>query len=104
MAVFSASMRRRSPYQPIADLLAHYARRDAEKLAIVDLDQETLDQLRRARSGGDRHRRGAQRAGRRKGSRVLLLSDETSRKLLIWLASGGSARWSLRSISSSMRP
>ena len=27
-------------YQPIADLLAQYARRDPAKLAIVDLDQE----------------------------------------------------------------
>ena len=53
------------PYQPIADLLAQYARRDAAKLAIVDLDQGELDQLRRARAGGDRHRRGAQAAGRR---------------------------------------
>ena len=29
------------PYQPIADLLAQYRRRDPDKLAIVDLDQET---------------------------------------------------------------
>ena len=65
------------PYQPIADLLAHYARRDAGKLAIVDLDQESsisFGALERAVT--DVAAALAQR-GVRKGSRVLLLADET---------------------------
>ena len=74
------------PYQPIADLLAHYARRDAGKLAIVDLDQESsisFGALERAVT--DVAAALAQR-GVRKGSRVLLLADETLEKLLVWLA------------------
>jgi len=74
------------PYQPIADLLARYRRRDPAKLAIVDLDQETsisfgaLDRAVTDIAGALKHH------GVGKGARVLLLSDETLEKLLIWLA------------------
>ena len=75
------------PYQPIADLLAQYRRRDPDKLAIVDLDQETLDQLRRARARGHRHRRGAQAARRRQRQpRAAAVATRRLEKLLIWLA------------------
>ena len=74
------------PYRPIADLLAAYRERNPDKLAIVDLDQETsisYGELERAVTdiaSALRHK------GVGKGSRVLLLSDETLEKLLIWLA------------------
>jgi acyl-CoA synthetase (AMP-forming)/AMP-acid ligase II len=86
MANVFGEHRPKIPYQPVADLLAQYRQRDPDKLAIVDLDQETsisfggLDQavtdIAAALKG----------AGVGKGSRVLLLSDETLEKLLIWLA------------------
>jgi acyl-coenzyme A synthetase/AMP-(fatty) acid ligase len=74
------------PYQPIADLLAQYRRRDPDKLAIVDLGQSTsisygaLDRAVTDIAGALKER------GVGKGGRVLLLSDETLEKLLIWLA------------------
>ncbi len=74
------------PYRPIADLLADYAARDAAKTALVDLDQHDrsitfgeLDQI-VTDIAIDLKRRGLA-----KGDRVLLLSDETLEKLLIWL-------------------
>ncbi len=48
------------PYQPIAELLAQYARRDPDKLAIVDLEQETSISFGALERGGHRHRRRAQ--------------------------------------------
>jgi long-chain acyl-CoA synthetase len=74
------------PYRPVADLLAAYRERDPDKLAIVDLDQDT------SISFGELDRAVADIAaalkarGVDKGSRVLLLSDENLEKLLIWLA------------------
>ena len=41
MADIFGDHRLKIPYQPIADLLAGYRRRDPDKLAIVDLDQDT---------------------------------------------------------------
>src|SRR6185437_14921394 len=86
MANVFGEHRPKIPFQPVADLLAQYRQRDPDKLAIVDLDQGTsisfggLDQavtdIAAALKG----------AGVSKGSRVLLLSDETLEKLLIWLA------------------
>ncbi|MFL6796707.1 MAG: class I adenylate-forming enzyme family protein [Xanthobacteraceae bacterium] len=74
------------PYQPVAKLLAQYAARHPEKLALVDLDQGTsisYGVLERAVTdiAGELERRGVA-----KGSRVLLLADEILEKLLIWLA------------------
>lgn len=74
------------PYRPIAELLAEYARRDPGKTAIVDLDQNgasiAFGELEQVVTdiAIDLKRRGV-----RKGDRVLLLSDETLEKLLIWL-------------------
>ena len=74
------------PYRPLADLLAEYARRDPAKTAIVDLDQDgasiTFGELEQVVTdiAADLKRRGG-----KKGDRVLLLSDETLEKLLIWL-------------------
>ena len=71
------------PYQPIADLLAIYAERDPDKTAIVDLESGTaidfgqLDQVATDIAA-------YLKSGRRKGSRVLVLSDENLEKLLIW--------------------
>jgi acyl-CoA synthetase (AMP-forming)/AMP-acid ligase II len=74
------------PYQPIADLLAQYARRDAEKLAIVDLDQETSITFGAIERAVTDVAAALKQRGVRKGSRVLLLADETLEKLLVWLA------------------
>ena len=86
MANVFGEHRPKIPYQPVADLLAQYRQRDPDKLAIVDLDQETSISF----GGLDRAvtdiAAALKRAGVGKGSRVLLLSDETLEKLLIWLA------------------
>ena len=74
------------PHRPVADLLAEYAKRDPSKTAIVDLDQGnasiTFGELEQVVTdiAADLKRRGV-----KKGDRVLLLSDETLEKLLIWL-------------------
>ena len=86
------------PFRSVADLLADYARRDPGKAAIVDLDQGGASGLAPERPAKcaaitfgeldqvvtdiaiDLKRRGVA-----KGDRVLLLSDETLEKLLIWL-------------------
>ena len=85
MSVF-ASQKPALPYRSVADLLGEYARRDPGKTAIVDLDQNSasitfgeLDQV-VTDIAIDLKRRGV-----KKGDRVLLLSDETLEKLLIWL-------------------
>src|SRR3979490_1838726 len=86
MADVFGKHRPKIPYQPVADLLAQYRRRDPNKLAIVDLGQGTstsfgaLDRAVTDVAGA------LQQKGVGKGRRVLLLSDETLEKLLIWLA------------------
>jgi len=73
------------PYQPIAELFAKYKARDSSKTAIVDLDENSsitfgqLDQITIDIGVYLKNR------GIKKGSRVLLLSDENLEKLLIWL-------------------
>jgi len=73
------------PYQPVADLLAKYNKRDPNKTAIVDLDQNSSITF------GELDRVTTQIAallklkGAKQGSRILLLSDECLEKLLIWL-------------------
>ncbi len=74
------------PYQPIADLLAQYRRRDPDKLALVDLDQETSISFGALERAVTDIAAALEHEGVGKGSRVLLLSDETLEKLLIWLA------------------
>ena len=72
------------PYEPVADLLAKYARRHPRKTAIVDLETETaidFGQLERAAIDVAAYLKSK---GIRKGSRVLVLSDECLEKLLIW--------------------
>jgi acyl-coenzyme A synthetase/AMP-(fatty) acid ligase len=72
------------PYRPIADLFGHYSARDPRKTALVDLDQNSsitygeLDQVTRDVAALLKSK------GIKKGSRVLLLSDECLEKLLIW--------------------
>jgi long-chain acyl-CoA synthetase len=73
------------PYQSVAELLAKYKARDAAKTAIVDLDSGSstnfgeLDQIATDIAVFLKSQ------GIKKGSRVLLLSDECIEKLLIWL-------------------
>ncbi len=73
------------PYQSVSELLTKYKARDAAKTAIVDLDQGS------SISFGDLDQIATDIAvflkskGIKKGSRVLLLSDECIEKLLIWL-------------------
>ena len=80
------------PYRPVADLLARYRARDSAKTAIVDLDDDSsisfgeLDQI-TIDIGVYLKGRGI-----KKGSRVLLLSDEISKSSWSGLASGGLAR------------
>jgi acyl-coenzyme A synthetase/AMP-(fatty) acid ligase len=72
-------------YEPVADLLAKYARRDPDKPAIVDLDSGTtisFGQLERVAIDIAAHLKSR---GIGKGSRVLLLSDGNLEMLLIWL-------------------
>jgi acyl-coenzyme A synthetase/AMP-(fatty) acid ligase len=67
-------------------LLAAYRQRDPDKVAIVDLDQEssiTFGELDRAVIDAAS---ALKNLGVGKGSRVLLLSDECLEKLLIWFA------------------
>jgi len=72
------------PYRPIADLLGHYRDRDPAKTAIVDLDSGS------AITFGELDRITTEIAcllksrGVAKGGRVLLLSDESLEKLLLW--------------------
>ena len=72
------------PYQPVADLLAKYRARNPDKTAIVDLETGTsinFGQLDRAAIDMAAYLKSK---GIRKGSRVLVLSDECLEKLLIW--------------------
>jgi acyl-coenzyme A synthetase/AMP-(fatty) acid ligase len=74
------------PFRSTAELLSDYAKRDAKKTAIVDLDhqssinfgdlnQATLDVAHALKKMGVGH-----------GDKVVLLSDEVLEKLIIWLA------------------
>ena len=82
----SVGTSRKIPYQPIADLLAQYRRRDPDKLAIVDLDQRTSISFGALEAAVTDIAAALKRKGVGKGARVLLLSDECLEKLLIWFA------------------
>src|SRR5215470_17854449 len=72
------------PYRPIGELFALYRDRDPAKTAIVDLDSGsavTFGELDRITAAIARLLKSR---GVAKGSRVLLLSDETLEKLLLW--------------------
>jgi acyl-CoA synthetase (AMP-forming)/AMP-acid ligase II len=72
------------PYEPVADLMAKYARRNPKKTAIVDLETGTaidFGQLDRVAIDIAAYLKSK---GIKKGSRVLVLSDECLEKLLIW--------------------
>src|ERR1700738_1095775 len=86
MASVFGEHRPKIPYQPVADLLAQYRQRDPAKLAIVDLDQGTSISFGALECAVTVIAAAPKAAGVGKGSRVLLLSDETLEKLLIWLA------------------
>src|SRR5260221_1569020 len=73
------------PYEPVADLLTKYARRDAGKTAIVDLESGTaitFGELERVAIDVAAYLKSK---GLKKGSRVLVLADEHIEKLLIWM-------------------
>jgi acyl-coenzyme A synthetase/AMP-(fatty) acid ligase len=73
------------PYEPVADLLAKYAKRDPSKTAIVDLESGTtidFGQLDQVAIDIAAYLKGR---GIKKGSRILLLSDGNLEMLLIWL-------------------
>ena len=73
------------PYEPVADLLAKYARRDPGKTAIVDLESGTsitFGELERAAVDVAAYLKSK---GLKKGSRVLVLADEYLEKLVIWM-------------------
>jgi acyl-coenzyme A synthetase/AMP-(fatty) acid ligase len=85
MADVFGEHRPKIPYRPIADLLAHYRQRDPDKLAIVDLEQETSIRYGALEAAVTDIAAALAQRGVGKGSRVLLLSDENLEKLLIWL-------------------
>ncbi len=74
------------PYRPIAELFAHYRDRDPGKTAIIDVDSGAaitfgeLDRITNEIAWLLKSR------GVTKGSRVLLLADESLEKLLLWFA------------------
>lgn len=73
------------PYQPVAELLPKYAKRDPDRDAIVDLDSGTritFSQLDRITTDIAAYLKGR---GIRKGSRILLLSEGCLEMLAIWL-------------------
>src|SRR5262245_53196891 len=73
------------PYEPVADLLAKYARRDPNKTAVVDLETGTsisFGALERAALDIAAYLKSK---GLKKGSRVLVLADEYLEKLMIWM-------------------
>src|SRR3954466_15983244 len=72
------------PYEPVADLLAKYARRDPGKTAIVDLETETAIDFGRIDRIAIDIAAYLKSKGIQKGSPVLGLSDECLEKLLIW--------------------
>src|SRR4051812_7810946 len=72
------------PYEPVADLLAKYAKRDPAKTAIVDLESGTAIDFGRLDRIAIDIAAFLKRKGIKKGSRVLVLSDECLEKLLIW--------------------
>ena len=71
-------------YEPVADLLAKYARRDPGKTAIVDLESGTAIDFGRLDRIAIDIAAYLKSKGIIKGSRVLVLSDECLEKLLIW--------------------
>lgn len=73
------------PYEPVADLLAKYARRDPQKPAIVDLDTGTAIGFGELERVAIDIAANLKSRGVKKGSRVLLLSDGNLEMLLIWL-------------------
>src|SRR5208337_3160619 len=85
MAAVFGDHRLEIPYEPVAELLAKYRERNPDKTAVVDLDQAAhisfgeLDQIATDIAAG------LKRQGIRKGSKVLLLSDENLEKILIWV-------------------
>ena len=72
------------PYEPVADLLAKYAWRDPSKTAIVDLESGTAIDFGRLDRIAIDIAAYLKSKGIKKGSRVLVLSDENIEKLLIW--------------------
>jgi long-chain acyl-CoA synthetase len=73
------------PYEPVAGLLAKYARRDPDKTAIVDLETGASIDFGRLETIAVDIAAYLKSKGIRKGSRVLVLSDECLEKLLIWM-------------------
>jgi acyl-coenzyme A synthetase/AMP-(fatty) acid ligase len=72
------------PYQPIADLFTKYNARDPGKTAIVDLESGTSIDFGRLDHMVIDIAAYLESRGIKKGSRVLVLSDECLEKLLIW--------------------
>jgi acyl-coenzyme A synthetase/AMP-(fatty) acid ligase len=72
------------PYQPIADLFTKYNARDPGKTAIVDLESGTSIDFGRLDHMAIDIAAYLKSRGIKKGSRVLVLSDECLEKLLIW--------------------
>jgi len=73
------------PYSSVADLIAGYRRRDAEKPAIVDVDRDRSISFGELEPAVIDIAAALRQRGVQKGSRVLLLAHENFEKLLLWL-------------------
>ena len=74
------------PFESTRALLTKWRKRDADKTAIVDLDQDgksiTLGQI---AAEADRIAQFLREHGVRPGDKVALLSDENIEKLIVWM-------------------
>ncbi|MEP9348783.1 class I adenylate-forming enzyme family protein [Xanthobacter sp. KR7-225] len=73
------------PFASVPELLARYRDRDPDKVAIVDLDQDTQITFGALAELADRIGARLVEAGVGTGDKVLLLSDECLEKLVLWL-------------------
>jgi acyl-coenzyme A synthetase/AMP-(fatty) acid ligase len=73
------------PFDTVRNLLKKYRDRDAAKLALVDLDQETSITYGQLHEAANRIARRLHAMGVRRGDRVALLSDERLEKLILWV-------------------
>ena len=73
-------------YRTVADLLDAHARRDPDKVAVVDVDDDKHISFSDLAAAVDAIARQLTSMGMRKGSRVVLLAENSIEKIVLWLA------------------
>ncbi len=73
------------PFESVRTLLKKYRDRDADKTALVDLDQEKSITFGRMHEEANRIARHLHAMGIQKGDRIAVLSDERLEKLMLWM-------------------